>query len=198
MSEHEHMHGGCCGSTGGEHSGCCGGSEEGHGGCCGSSVSQGCGPCSACDNGLPPSDKNPLEVYISTEEEAFLGKLAQCPFLPVAQYLLTSSQSEHLTNLALSPVFLETGKETLDEIKGVGEIMLDLEERSIISLDFDAPLEGTDESLFYESFSFGLLKETVEEGRAREDFLFDAPTIVFGSVCLTALGDVIVDHLEFM
>lgn len=170
------------------HEGCCGGS-------CSSSGS-GCGGCSGAD--LPPSDKNPLEVHISPEEEQFLKKLAQSPFLPIVQYVMTSSKSEHLTNMALSPVFLETGSESLDEIKALGDIILDLEERSIISLDFDTPLEGTDESIYYNSVSFQLLKDAIEDGKKQTEFLFDAPSIVFGSVCFTALGDLIIDQLEFL
>lgn len=173
---------------------CCGGANHADG----ASSCGGCGGSCGCSSGLPDNTENPLEVHISPNEERFLQKLAQCPFLPVAQYLLTSSQDDELGNMALSPVFLETGTETLDEIKAVGEVILGLEDRSIISLDFDAPLQGTDETLFYKSSSFALLEQTVEEGKAREDFLFDAPTIIFGSVCLTALGDLIVDQLDFI
>lgn len=177
--------------------GCCGGHDDPnhvHGSCGGGCSGCGCGG----HNGLPESEKNPLEVHITPKEEEFLQKLAQTPFLPVAQYLLTSKESEHITNAALSPVFLETGKETVAEIKAVGHVLLDLEERSIISLDFDSPLEGTDESVFYDSDSFALLKETVEEGKAKEEFIFHAPSIQFGSVCLTALGDLIIDQLDFL
>lgn len=174
---------------------CCGGANHAEGasscgsGCCGGS----CGGAS-----MPQNGENPLEVHINPSEESFLQKLAQCPFLPVAQYLLTSSQDDELGNMALSPVFLETGAESLEEIKALGDVMLSLEERSIISLDFDSPLQGTDETLFYKSSSFALLEKTVEEGKAQEDFLFDAPTIIFGSVCLTALGDLVVDQLDFL
>lgn len=170
------------------------------GGCCGGDSSHQHSPCSSCSchNALPNSDTNPLHVEISPEEEIFLQKLAQCPFLPMVQYIVTSSKSHDLNNVALSPVFLETGKETLDEIKALGNILLDLEEKDIISIDFDTPLPGTNEDLFSQSDSFALLKETVDAGTSNPDFLFDTPTIEFGSVCLTPLGDLVVDQLDFL
>lgn len=156
-------------------------------------------PCSSCAcHSLPESQKNPIEVKISTEEEAFLQKLSQCPFLPVAEYITTSSKSHHLRNVALSPVFLETGKETVPDLNTLGDIILDLEERDIISLDFDTPLDGTDESLFTNSHSFQLLQDTVKEGMNREDFLFDQTHIEYGSVCLTALGEIIIEQLRYL
>lgn len=167
--------------------------------CCGGGCHEGgTSDCSSCSCGLPTSDENPLEVHISPEEEQFLQKLAQCPFLPVAQFLLQSSQSDHLNNMALSPVFLETGTESLDEIHQLKNVLLALEDRNIISLDFDAPLQGTDEALFYNSTSFALLNQTVEEGKGQEGFLFDSTNIEFGSVCLTALGDLVVEQLDFL
>lgn len=166
-------------------SGCCGGANhDQETGCCG------------CSGGMP-QENSPLELRISPPEEAFLSKLAQCPFLPVAEFFISSSKTDDFTNLALSPVFLETGEETLEEIKIIGQILLGLEEKNIISLDFDSPLEGSDPNLFYNSHAFALLKKTVEEGNVNEGFLFDTPTIELGSVCLTAIGDLVVEQLDF-
>lgn len=170
-----------------EHS-CCGG------GCHQSNASQ----CNSCCQSLPEESKNPLQVEISMEEEVFLKKLAVCPFLPMANYMLLSSQSHHLRNVALSHIFLESGDETIAEIKEMAEVIHDLEERDIISVDFDAPLEGTDTSLFTNSVSYGLLLETIKDGASRPDFLFDQSEIEYGSVCLTALGDIIIDQLEYL
>lgn len=175
----EHGCGGCCGGDnhGTSHSGCGGGGCGGGEGCC-------------------SSNSGPLEVHISPEEEQFLQKLAQCPFLPVAQFLLKSSQSDHLCNMALAPVYLETGKETLPEIKALGQVLLDLEDKNIISIDYDSPLEGCDQSLFTNSDAFHLLEQTVAEGKETGEFLFDAPAIDFGSLCLTAVGDLVIEQLD--
>ncbi len=173
-------------------------SEHGCGGCCGGhdkgESHHGCGGCGGGCGG----NADPLQVHITPEEEKILEKLAQCPFLPVAQFLLKSSQSDHLTNLALSPVYLETGKETLPQIKEIGQILLDLEEKDLISLDFNSPLEGSDPRLFQDSDAYHLLEKTVEEGKATGEFLFDAPEIEFGSLCLTALGDLVIEQLDFI
>lgn len=180
MSEHE------CG-------GCCGGHDHGdhhhH-----EEHSGGCGGCHGCGS----QASGPVEVHISPEEEQFLQKLAQCPFLPVAEFLLKSSKSDHLTNMALSPVYLETGKETLPQIKAIGQVLLSLEEKELISLDYDSPLEGCDQRLFTNSDAFHLLEQTVEEGKASGEFLFDAPVVEFGSICLTAVGDLVIEQLDFI
>lgn len=179
----EHGCGGCCGGHDTE--------ERQGGGCCGSTA--GSGGC--CGGG---GHSEPQQVHISPEEEAFLEKLAQCPFLPVAQFLLKSSKSDHLTNLALSPVFLETGKESLPQIKEIGQVILGLEDKDLVSLDYDTPLEGSDPRLFQESTAYALLQQTVEEGKASGEFLFDAPEIEYGSLCLTAMGELVIEQLDFI
>lgn len=175
MSEHQ-----CCG---------CG---------CHQSTESNQSPCNSCCQSLPEDSKNPLHVEISPSEEILLKKLAQCPFLPMAHYLLTSTQSHHLKNIALSHVFLESGEETIPQIKETAQTLLELEERDIVSMDFDTPLEGTEEGLFTNSLSYKLLLDTIKDGASREDFIFDQSEIQFGSVCLTALGDIIVDQLEYL
>lgn len=173
-------------------------SEHGCGGCCGghdhTEESHGCGGCGGGCGG----QSQPLEVHITPQEEAFLSKLAQCPFLPVAQFLLKSKQSDHLTNLALSPVYLETGKETLPQIKEIGQVILSLEDKDLLSLDFDQALEGSDPRLFQDSDAYHLLEKTVEEGKATGEFLFDLPLIEFGSIGLTPMGELVIEQLDFM
>lgn len=169
--------------------GCCGGSKHGADGGCG------CG--GGCGGAVPPSDNNPLQVTIHPLEEAFLAKLAQTPFLPVAQFVLHSQNPTQDPHMSLEPVYLETGKETLEEVKKIGEVMLSLADKNIISLDYDRPLEGSDPNLFQASEAFAMLQKTVEEGKTEENFPYEPPVIFPGSVCLTALGDLVIEQLDF-
>lgn len=180
-----------------EESGGCGCGGGGCGGNCSCASGGECGS-GCCGSALPAESKNPLEVEITDGEAMFLEKLAQCPFLPVAEFVVRNSESDDIGSLALSPVFLETGRETLDEIKEIGQIILGLEQKDIISLDFECALDGTDENLFFQSDAYHLLEKTVEEGKGEENFIFDHAAIEFGSVCLTAVGDLVVDQLDFL
>ncbi len=179
MSEHG------CGSNGG----CCGGASHDSGGC------GGCG--GGCGGGTVASpDKNPLEVTITPQEEQFLEKLAQSPFLPVAMFLLRHLKDAN-QHMSLAPVYLETGTESLEEVKMCGQILLGLEDKNIVSLDYDSPLEGSDPSIFQTSQAFARLSETVTYVNQEEPDSFAPPEIVYGSVGLTAIGDLVLEQLRF-
>ena len=72
------------------------------------------------------------ELTLTEEEVAFLQKLAQSPFLPVARRMGD-----------LEPVFLET-----DAPENAGLILQCLEKKGLISLDYDKPLKGFDDSAY--------------------------------------------------
>lgn len=86
------------------------------------SCSGNCGSCSGCGR----------ELTLTELEMAFLRELAQFAFLPVAREMGD-----------LAPVYLESGdKETMS-------LMLQcLEKKGLISLDFDKPLTGFDDSAY--------------------------------------------------
>ncbi len=172
-------------------------SENGCGGGCGSHGSGGCGGCGShgaggCGGGSGiPDSNNPLEVMITPLEEAFLQKLAQCPFLPVAQFLLRAKDPAAETHMSLEPVFLETGEEEFPDIKRQAEVILMLAQKNIVSLDYDSPLEGSDPAIYAKAFQVLCDAVTQSEGE------FYPPELVQGSVCLTAIGDVVVEQLDF-
>jgi hypothetical protein len=79
-----------------------------------------CGQCSGCAR----------ELVLTEAEAAFLQKLAEFAFLPVAR-----------TMGDLTPVYLEEGEEKLQEYSLVLQC---LEKKGLISLDYDKPLVGFD------------------------------------------------------
>ncbi len=172
--------------------GCCGGSTHATGGCGGG----GCGGC-GCGGGSAPSGENPLEIRISPLEETMLSKLSQCPFLPVAQFILKSSRPEEQPHMSLEPVYLETGTESLEQVKHYGQTLLELADKDVVSLDYSSPLEGSDYKLFQNSSAYALLVQTVEEGKKDPEFPYLPPEIVKGSLCLTALGELVIEQLDF-
>ena len=81
-----------------------------------------CASCSGCAR----------ELTLTQPEIDFLNRLAQYAFLPVARKLGD-----------LEPVYLEEG-----DPNQMGMILQVLEKKGLISLDFDKPLRGFDESAY--------------------------------------------------
>ncbi len=74
------------------------------------------------------------ELVLSQPEMDFLNKLAQNAFLPVARQAGDNT-----------PVYLEDGDETREQYS---LILICLEKKGLISIDFDKPLKNTDMSRY--------------------------------------------------
>lgn len=89
-----------------------------------------CGGCSGC-SGCSGCAR---ELVLTSGEIAFLQKLGQIPFLPVARKMGD-----------LTPVYLEEGEDCLEEM---ALLLQCLEKKGLISLDFDKPLRGFDDGAY--------------------------------------------------
>ena len=83
-----------------------------------------CGSCGGCAK----------ELVITPWEIEMLNKLGQIPFLPVARKMGD-----------LEPVYLEDQEETKETYSLILQI---LEKKGLISLDYDKPLKGFDDSAY--------------------------------------------------
>ena len=83
-----------------------------------------CAGCSGCAR----------ELVLTPQEIGFLEKLGQIPFLPVAR-----------TMGDLTPVYLEDTDHSVEEYS---LILQCLEKKGLITLDFDMPIKGLDESSY--------------------------------------------------
>ena len=88
----------------------------------------------ACNGNCASCGGCARELVLTEPEMAFLNQLAQIPFLPVARKMGD-----------LNPVYLEEGIERAEEYS---LILQCLEKKGLISLDFDKPLKGFDESAY--------------------------------------------------
>lgn len=129
------------------------------------------------------------EATLAPQEDTFLRELAQIAFLPVAQFCMKSTKSDHFESVALAPVFLTGTSDTMEQAREVGETLLSLEAKGLISIDYDEPLEGFDYGMYKRSDLYVLFLETVEEAKGREDFLFDEGVLECGSIALTEQGN---------
>ena len=105
-----------------------------------------CAGCSGCAR----------ELVLTEAEMEFLKELAQFAFLPVARTLGD-----------LTPVYLEEGDQEV-----MGLLLLTLEKKGLISLDYDKPLKGFDVSAY-------------------------AAYPIRGSMALTERGQKVVELLEY-
>lgn len=108
-----------------------------------------CGNCASCSGCARELELTQLEID-------FLRKLGQIPFLPVARKLGD-----------LTPVYPEEGADG-----EMGLLLQCLEKKGLISLDFDMPLRGFDESAY-------------------------GPYSIRGSMALTERGQQVLELLEY-
>ena len=188
---HDHHRDGhsCCGGHDREEHGCCGGHDHKEHSCCGGHDHEEHGCCCGRDH------EEHETIALTQAEVELLSNLAQVSYLPLTQLLLKSTKSDHLEAVALTPVYLEEAQESMEEVKETGAMLRELEEYGLISLDFDLELQGYDYRMYRESAVFALLQQTVEEGKRREDFLYDLAEVQCGSMALTDLGYAVVDYL---
>jgi len=116
--------------------------------------------------------------------EGFIHLLNTHHFLPCARFLLKSTRQPEFTSIALAPVFISDGEESVALLRSIGELLLGLEQHGYISIDYDIPLDGFDYTYFQESKAYRLFEQTVQEARGREGFLGDIAAIEFGSIAL--------------
>lgn len=118
----------------------------------------GCGgDCASCGGNCPSCGGCGGALFLTPGEIAMLRRLGQIPFLPIARRIDT-----------VDPVYLE---ETDKSVTEYGLILMCLEKKGLISLDFDRPLAGFDDSAY-------------------------AAYPIRGSMALTARGQSVLDLLE--
>ena len=105
-----------------------------------------CGSCGGCAR----------ELVLTKKEIDFLEKLGQVAFLPVAR-----SMGD------LTPVYLEEGEQ-----EEMSLLLQCLEKKGLVSLDYDKPLKGFDESAY-------------------------APWPIRGSMALTERGQRVLEMMEY-
>lgn len=134
-------------------------------------------------------------LTLSEREQAFLRCLGQIPYLPVARFLLRSIKSAHLESVALAPVYLLDAEDSMEHVKESGNLLLALEEKGLITLDYEEKLQGCDYETYYCSEVYHSFLDTVAEAKLHMDFLYDIGIMECGSMALTERGYAAVDAL---
>ena len=99
-----------------------------------------CASCSGCAR----------ELVLTEKEVEFLRELGCVAFLPVARKMGD-----------LTPVYLEAGEEKTEEF---GNLLQVMEKKGLISLDYDMPLRGFDDSA-YAAYTIRVSMALTERGQ---------------------------------
>lgn len=187
-----HQHGENCG-CGDKHNGC-GHHHHEHGESCGCghdhhhAHGENCG-CGHEHVPIPtPEGMSPLQV------DVLLG-LRQRRWLPVACFALTKSDDDTRYAVTLSPVYLGTQDDTMEQVKALGSELALLENMGLITLDYDIPLDGYAYEEYKTSALYAYFVQTVAEAAKLPNPTFDTPRLELGSMALTDEGEKMVDEL---
>ncbi len=138
-----------------------------------------CG-CGGHHHSTPVSIEN-LEQH----EVNFLQHLIGYHYMPVSQFIVTSTKESGFASIALSPVFITEENNTMEQVRSIGDMLKGLEQKGYLTLDYDEPLKGYNYNEHYNSDVYAFFKQTVEEAKTKENFLGDTATIETGSIAPT-------------
>lgn len=128
-------------------------------------------------------------IQVSGHELAILQTVQATGCLPVARLIALKSDEDEVVIDCLSPVYLYDTADTMEEVKAMGAVLRGLEEKGLLSLDYDRPIRNYDYSLYTRSELYAYFVRTIAEAKGREGFLCDTPDIELGSMAVTDLGE---------
>jgi hypothetical protein len=134
------------------------------------------------------------DLRLNSKESSFLTELMKYSYLPVSRFIMSSSIEKHARFVSLAPVYIIDADDSMEDVKEIRTILIELEEKGLISLDYDIPLEDYDYTHYTKSALFAYFQETVKEGKKNPSFLFDTAEIELGSIALTEFGEKVCEN----
>ena len=136
-----------------------------------------------------------MEQEITAAEKALLREIGEGRRYPVVCFELRSSREPSLRSVALREVHMETGRETMEEVKARAALLKNLEQKGCLRLRYGLFVTvAADYAPYPASSLVAMLQELVGEGKEREGFLFDTAVINRGMAELTKAGRSILDE----
>ncbi len=126
---------------------------------------------------------------LPANQRDFLHLLLHCRALPIARFTLESTREEDFYSVALAPVFLRSAADDMAAVKEAGAFLVSLEEKGLLTLDYDIPLKDYPYEEYHNSALYAYFVSTVAEGAKSRSFLGDTPRLELGSMALTQLGE---------
>ncbi|MHC1723644.1 MAG: hypothetical protein AB9836_10620 [Aminipila sp.] len=135
-------------------------------------------------------------INLNKEELKILLELKEFNYLPISEFVMSSSENDHISFSGLAPVYIRDLKDTMEVVKEIGTVLKGLEAKGLISLDYDIPLQGYDYTMHTESELYKFFIQTVKDGTGKPGFLCDRAEIELGSAALTPLGVKVVESIH--
>lgn len=125
---------------------------------------------------------------LSIRQQNMLLGLYERKYLPLVRFTTGSSKDSALYAIALSPVYMGSKEDTLDDVKSLGAELKALESADLITLDYDIPLEKYSYDEYLSSSLYAYFLDTVKQNAKQEGSLFDTADMEQGSMALTQSG----------
>ena len=136
-----------------------------------------------------PITEQAMSVEVNGNELAILKTVEAVGCLPVARFVGTNSAEEEVFIDFLSPVYLYDEHDTMEDVKAIGAVLKGLEDKGLMSLDYDMPINDFDYAMYTNSDLYAYFVDTIAEAKGREGFLCDRAQIELGSMAVTDLGE---------
>lgn len=137
--------------------------------------------------------KAAAHIAVNGNELAILQTVDAASCLPCARFLGLKSDEDEVAVDCLSPVYLYETTDSMEDAKSIGAVLKGLEDKGLLSLDYDMPIDGYDYTLYTESDLYTFFCQTMEEAKSQPNFLCDTPQIELGSMAVTPLGDAVIE-----
>ncbi len=150
----------------------------------------GCGHDHGHRDGGGPNYNNGLSI---AENNVLMG-LMEREKLPVARFALTASKAHHAYAVALEPVYIADPGDSLEQVKAYGALFAGMEDKGLISIEYDAPLDGYAYAEYRQSSAYGTLPRRPPR-RRRAASRSDTPVLELGRMILTGKGRAVIDRM---
>lgn len=139
------------------------------------------GQCGGCG-----SNAKTLNMQELTKSETdFIAELLSHCYLPVTQFILEDKSQSDFSLEIYSPVYIANSEQIISATTEIGKMLENLEQRGILSLDYDIPLSNYDYDDYYKSLAYTSFEASANTEIAQTDSSDIYPTIRKGSMTLT-------------
>ncbi|MDL2215816.1 hypothetical protein LJB77_02000 [Ruminococcaceae bacterium OttesenSCG-928-N02] len=114
----------------------------------------------------------------------FIHHLEHTGYQPLARFVLESEVETEFSIVSLAPVYISTPQDSMEDVKAMGKLLLELEEMGEITLDYDIPLSDYPYEEYKTSELYAYFCQTVSERAKQPGFLGDTPRLELGSIAL--------------
>ena len=117
-----------------------------------------------------------------------LKELLKYSRLPISRFVMCGSHTDEARFTALAPVYIAGQTDSMETVKSFGEQLKSMEERKLISPDYDHALRDCDYAVHRDSDLFRFFESAVKEGAGKAGYLCDTAELECGSVSMTPFG----------